>query len=67
MTEELLTEFETNIASWKLIPSRGGVFEFSLNGELLFSKKQLGRHAEIDEIRKLLRAKLKGTAPNFKL
>ena len=67
MTEELLAEFETNIASWKLVPSKGGVFEFSLNGELLFSKKELGRHAEIDEIRKLLKARLKGTAPDFKL
>lgn len=67
MTEELLSEFESHLASWKLIPSRGGVFEFSLNGELLFSKKGLGRHAEIDEIRKLLKAKLKGTAPDFKL
>ena len=67
MTEELLGEFETSVASWKLVPSRGGVFEFSLNGELLFSKKELGRHAEIDEIRKLLNARLKGTNLNFKL
>jgi selenoprotein W-related protein len=58
MTEELLAEFETNIASWRLVPSSGGVFEFSLNGELLFSKTKLGRHAEIDEIRKILKAKL---------
>jgi selenoprotein W-related protein len=58
MTEELLAEFETNIASWRLVPSSGGVFEFSLNGELLFSKKKLGRHAEIDEIRKILKARL---------
>jgi selenoprotein W-related protein len=67
MTEELLAEFETNIASWKLVPSRGGVFEFSLNGELLFSKKKLGRHAEIDEIRKLLKDNLKRTPPDLKL
>ena len=59
MTEELLTEFESRVASWKLIPSKGGVFEFSLNGELLFSKKKLGRHAEIDEVRQLLKATLK--------
>jgi selenoprotein W-related protein len=59
MTEELLTEFEPRVASWKLIPSRGGVFEFTVNGELLFSKKKLGRHAEIDEIRKLLKDKIK--------
>jgi selenoprotein W-related protein len=58
MTEELLPEFETQVASWKLIPSSGGAFEFSIDGELLFSKKQLGRHAEIDQVRKLLQAKL---------
>jgi len=59
MTEELLTEFESHIASWKLIPSQGGVYELTVNGELLFSKKKLGRHTETDEIRKLLKAKLK--------
>ncbi len=58
MTEELLPEFETQVASWKLIPSKGGVYEVKLNGELLFSKKKLGRHAEIDEVRKLFQAKL---------
>ena len=57
MTEELLTEFEPQVASWKLIPSKGGVYELTVNGELLFSKKKLGRHAEIDEIRQLLKAK----------
>jgi selenoprotein W-related protein len=59
MTEELLSEFESRIASWKLIPSRGGVFEVMVNGEVIFSKKKLGRHAEVDEVRKLLKDKLK--------
>jgi selenoprotein W-related protein len=59
MTEELLTEFEPHIASWKLIPSKGGVFEVTVNGETIFSKKKLGRHAEIDEVRKLIQAKVK--------
>ncbi len=58
MTEELLGEFESHIASWKLVPSRGGVYEVTINGELIFSKKELGRHAEIDEVRKLLQARL---------
>lgn len=35
---------------WKLIPSTGGRYEFEVNGELIFSKKQLGRHAEAGEI-----------------
>ncbi len=59
MTEELLPEFESRVESWKLIPSKGGVYEVKLNGELLFSKKKLGRHAEIDEVRQLLKAKVK--------
>ena len=57
MTEELLTEFESHIASWKLIPSRGGVFEVTINGNLIYSKKKTGRHAEIDEVRQLLKTK----------
>ena len=59
MTDELLTEFESHVASWKLIPSKGGVFEVTVNGDLVYSKKKTGRHAEIDEVRKLLQAKLK--------
>jgi selenoprotein W-related protein len=59
MTEELLTEFEPHVSSWKLIPSRGGAFEVTVNGDLVYSKIKTGRHAEIDEVRQLLQAKLK--------
>jgi selenoprotein W-related protein len=59
MTEELLTEFESHITSWKLVPSKGGVYEVTVNGETIFSKKKLGRHAEMDEIRELLKDKIK--------
>lgn len=33
-----------------LIPSSGGVFEVSLDGELLFSKKETGRFPDQKEI-----------------
>ncbi len=59
MTEELLKEFEGQVTSWTLIPSSGGVFEVRVNGELVFSKKQLGRHAEVEEIRQALAARLR--------
>ena len=36
------------------MPGKGGVFEFSVNGELLYSKLATGRHAEHGEIRRLL-------------
>jgi len=54
-----LKEFEGQVASWTLIPSSGGVFEVRVNGELVFSKKQLGRHAEVEEIRQALAARLR--------
>lgn len=45
---------EMHVADFKLIPSKGGVFDFEVNGVTLFSKKQIGRHAEPGEIRQLL-------------
>jgi predicted Rdx family selenoprotein len=41
-----------------MIPSGGGVFEVSLDDTLLFSKKQLGRHAMPGEILGLIQARL---------
>ncbi|MBP7550572.1 MAG: Rdx family protein [Gemmatimonadaceae bacterium] len=41
-----------------LLPSGGGVFEVTLDDTLLFSKKQLGRHAQPGEILGLIRSKL---------
>jgi selenoprotein W-related protein len=59
MTETLLKEFEASIESWELIPSDGGRFEVTVNGDLVFSKKALGRHAELNEIREALADKLR--------
>jgi selenoprotein W-related protein len=42
-----------------LVPSDGGRFEVSVNGSLIFSKIQIGRHAEpgevADRVRKILK------------
>ena len=48
-------DLERQIGSFTLVPSEGGRFEFSVNGDLIFSKKQLGRHAEEGEVIGLLR------------
>ena len=58
LTAELLDEFEANIESIELIPSEGGRFEVTVNGDLLYSKLATHRHAEAGEIGKLIRAKL---------
>jgi len=45
-----LKDFAKEIGSFKLVPSDGGRFEFVADGELLYSKKELKRHAEPGEI-----------------
>jgi selenoprotein W-related protein len=38
----------------RLVPSSGGVFEVSVDGNLVFSKKALRRHPQPGEIMKLI-------------
>lgn len=40
-----------------MIPSGGGVFEVRLDDELVFSKKQVGRHAQPGEILSAIQAR----------
>lgn len=53
MTDELLGErkLEYFINDFELVPSDGGKFEFEVDGNLHFSKKKQGRHAEPGEIK----------------
>jgi selenoprotein W-related protein len=66
LTAEIMQErdIEKYIGSWRLIPSSKGVFEVVVNGELVFSKKALGRHAEPGEIKALLLSKLDEVYPD---
>jgi selenoprotein W-related protein len=50
----LLKDYEHVIESVALMPSDGGRFEVSVNGQLVFSKLELKRHAEAGEIVKLI-------------
>ena len=50
MVQAILDKFEHYIESVTVIPGRGGVFEVEVGDELVFSKKELGRHATIDEV-----------------
>ncbi len=38
-----------------MVPSSGGVFEVSVDGKPVYSKKALGRHPEPGEVVRLLR------------
>lgn len=58
MAEQILGEFEHETESLKLIPSRGGVFEVVVDGDLIYSKKETGRHAEYEEVAVKIRNRL---------
>ncbi len=50
MVQAILDKFEHYIDDIDVIPSRGGVFEVTAGDQLVFSKKELGRHATVDEV-----------------
>jgi len=56
----LLKDYEHVIESVTLIPSDGGRFEVSVNGELIYSKLQTKRHAEAGEIINLIHKMVEG-------
>lgn len=59
---DLLKEFEFKIDSITLVPSDGGRFELTVNGDLLYSKLKTNRHTDKGEANKLVRQYLKENA-----
>ena len=55
MTDDLLANYQHVIEELTLVTSSGGAFEVRVNDELLYSKKDIGRHAEPGEVMKLFR------------
>jgi selenoprotein W-related protein len=55
LAQELLTTFEQDLNSVALKPGTGGIFEITLNGELIFSRKAAGRFPEAKEVKQLIR------------
>ncbi len=58
LAQELLTTFEGELAEVAVIPGSGGVFEVRLDGESIFSRKEVGRFPEPREIKELLRDRI---------
>jgi len=53
--DELLKHYEHVIEEIRIVPSDGGKFEITVNGQLLYSKLQTHRHAEAGEVLGLVR------------
>ena len=58
MAQELLAAHERDLENVTLVPGRGGVFDVRIDGELVFSYKEVGRFPEPREIKDLVRARL---------
>ncbi len=55
LAQELLTTFEQDLYSVALKPGSGGVFDITLNQQLIFSRKEAGRFPEAKEVKQLVR------------
>lgn len=50
VVDELLTNYQHVIADLKLVTGGGGAFEVIVDGTLIYSKLETGRHAEDGEV-----------------
>jgi selenoprotein W-related protein len=55
LTDELLKNYEHLVEAITLVPSDGGKFEVTVNGQLVYSKLDTHRHAEAGEVLGLVR------------
>ena len=58
LTDELLTGWAPIIENIELVPSSKGRFEVTLDGDLIFSKAALHRHAKPGEVAAIVRDRL---------
>ena len=56
--EDILEELQHDVESVLLVTACEREFEVDVDGELIFSKKLLGRHGDDGEIIKLIRDKM---------
>lgn len=57
MTELILTDLKRDVASMKLIPSKGGCFEVWVDEERIYSKLDTGEFPDEQEILALVQAR----------
>jgi len=64
LAQELLTTFETELAEVALRPGSGGIFEVTLDGEVMASNRATKQMPEPAEVKRLLRDRI---APHRKI
>lgn len=58
MVSEILGEIQSAVQSVEPVPSSGGRFEWTVDGDLVYSKLRTGRYPELNELKQLVAAKL---------
>ena len=58
MAQELLTTFQDEIGEVALVPGTGGVFEVRIGDEVIWSRAEQGRFADIKELKQLVRDRI---------
>ena len=62
---DLLTSYQHVITSLRLVTSDNGVFNVAVDGDLIYSKAQIGRHAEPGEVLELFTDLMGSDVPRY--
>lgn len=54
VAQELLLTYGDYVSGLMLVPGSGGVFEVTVNGEAIFSRKAAGRYPELRELKEAI-------------
>ncbi len=63
LAREVIDQWADRLTAVRLVPSSGGRFEVTLDGDLIFSKAKLDRHAEPGELSAILRDRIGAPTP----
>ena len=58
LAARVLEELSGRIGAVEIVPGRGGIFDVHVAGELIFTKKMIGRYPEPEDVLPLLRTAL---------
>jgi selenoprotein W-related protein len=59
LTDKLLNQFKTKIKNYNLVPSGGGCFEVTVDGDLIYSKLKTGQFPDEQAVMDQVAAKVK--------
>jgi selenoprotein W-related protein len=63
LASDVVDQWADRLGEIRLVPSSGGRFEVTLDGELIFSKASLDRHAEPGEVSRLINERIGAPTP----